>query len=367
MCMLKRKLRIGLDCDDVLYECNSYALMLLNAERAMNGKPPLRFDEINSWGPTGTDVDDRLKYFNDADFFRNQPVMKGAREFVKRLVDMGHEIFLITTLPYEFRDIRMKKIAVDFPEIPPENIFVVSRKDMFSVDLMLDDGPHNLVGERRIAARYPVLFRKPWNTSVCGIRAISTYDDFINLLHSLSGSVTRGDYSDDHKVFCLVGPSGTGKTDLANELVKNPFYARVKACTTKQTASEDVYEILSDEEFSNAQFVERSVYNGYQYGIRTSVIERIWADGKNAVAYMDITGAFSLKRIYGDNKVVVVFCKRNISDIIRNIMMRDISSDEKVTKIAALNVELEGEDAADIVLYQNDAKKSAEHIFGLMN
>ena len=48
-------------------------------------------------------------------------------------------------------------------------------------------------------------------------------------------------------------------------------------------------------------------------------------------------------------------------------MMRDISSDEKVTKIAALNVELEGEYAADIVLYQNDAKKSAEHIFGLMN
>ena len=100
----------------------------------MNGKSPLRFEDINSWGVTGTDIDERLKYFNDAEFFKNQPVMKGAREFVKRLVDMGHEIFLITTLPYEFRDIRMKKIAVDFPEIPPHGFVFLTAGFMWERD-----------------------------------------------------------------------------------------------------------------------------------------------------------------------------------------------------------------------------------------
>ena len=61
---------------------------------------------------------------------------------------------------------RAERLIKDFPEIPAENIIMGTRKDVISLDIMLDDGAHNILNSR---AAYPVLFRKPWNEGLSGL------------------------------------------------------------------------------------------------------------------------------------------------------------------------------------------------------
>ena len=75
--MKKYRLRVGLDVDDILYDCNAYALQRLNEERV--GKPPLTIYDIRGWGRGESAVDARLAYFSSPEFVQSQPVLPGQR------------------------------------------------------------------------------------------------------------------------------------------------------------------------------------------------------------------------------------------------------------------------------------------------
>lgn len=364
------RLRIGLDCDDVLFECVSIAIALANKERAKQNKPPLKFEDVTGYGVTGNETDEILQYFSKASFFELQTAIAGARELIQRLIAMGHEVFVITSIPPEFALIRRRMLLEAFPELPPENIFCAQRKDLFTVDVMLDDAAHNLVGRRKISAKYPVLLRKPWNRSVSGIRSVENYDEFIRLVESLSASSPRKTIdTTGHKAICLVGPSGSGKTELISEVIKNPFFGRLRPVTTNPNAS-NTYEIVSNDTFDtmirDGSMIEHSVYNGHCYGIRTSAIERLWAEGKHVITSIDAVGAYSLKEVYGENNIIVIYCKRELTEVIRSIIERNIPAEDKVAKITELNTELENEETADMVLYQNSAAENARFIYDLI-
>lgn len=186
MCM--RKLKIGLDCDDVLYKCNSYVIQLENMARRAAGKEPLDIQRLTTYEPTGDDLDVRFEYFKTPAFYEYQPLMEGAVDFVNNLIDMGHDLFIISSMDRKFREIRMRRIAEDFPRITPENIFIAPRKDVFAVDVMLDDAVHNLQGDRAVNAQYPILMKKPWNESCLGLMSVESYNEFLALIRRIEYS-----------------------------------------------------------------------------------------------------------------------------------------------------------------------------------
>lgn len=358
----RKRLRIGLDCDDVLFECVSIAIRLANEQRSKEEKAPLKIDDVLRYGKTGTETDEILPYFSMKEFYELQTVVPGAREMIRRLIALGHEVFVITSIPAEIAPLRTKMLRAAFPELPPENIFCALRKDLFAVDIMLDDGPHHIVGDRRVAAKYPVLFRKPWNKNITGVRSVNNFAEFCDLVDAVS--VSAAPIADrDHKVLCLVGPTGSGKTELIEEVIKNPFFGRLPTVTTNPNAS-DAYERVDDRTFGEmidgGRFIEHSVYNGYNYGIRMSAIERLWQEGKHAVTCIDIAGAYLLKKIYGEGNVYVIYRKAETAEIIRNIIERNIPAEEKLAKISAMSEEMKNEESADLVIYPNSAEENAK-------
>ena len=46
--MNKYRLRVGLDVDDTLYECNAYALSIINSRYP--DEEPIHINEITGWG-----------------------------------------------------------------------------------------------------------------------------------------------------------------------------------------------------------------------------------------------------------------------------------------------------------------------------
>lgn len=352
--MKKYRLQIGLDVDDILYECNAYALELLN--RAENITPPLTIHDIRSWGGNVGRVDDRLRYFSDPDFVANQPVLKGAKEFVSRLCEVA-DVFFVSAVPPACMSARAMRLAADFPEVPVANILLGHRKDLVHLDILLDDGAHNI---ERSPASYPVLFRKPWNTHLSGLLSVTSYDDFLHLVDMLRHSYTdaRPDLSRGG-VLCLVGPTGSNKNEAAKALVQTHGMTKPVTSTTRPRRAGEgdaEYHFLTEEEFlaecEAGKYLETTVYSGYHFGTCAEAIDRIVDAGGVAVLPIDICGALSLKNRYR-SRALLVFLKRHREDVIFDIVKREMDERDKTCRILSLDNEYRNEELCDLCIDAN--------------
>ena len=145
---MKKTFKVVVDCDDVLFDCNGYAVTKLNREKEYAYKK----EDITAWGELGCGLDERLIYFRDPVFVRDMPVLPKAREFIQALSRRA-EIFIATSVAAECAGERVSSIIRNFPEINPENILIGTRKDMLKADMLLDDCPDHI---RSAEVTYPV-------------------------------------------------------------------------------------------------------------------------------------------------------------------------------------------------------------------
>lgn len=367
--MRKYRIRIGLDVDDTLYECNSYALSIINSRHP--DEEPLKLEDIKNWGGGGRHDDERVKLYYDPEFVRTQPITEGAQEFVKQLSQIA-DVFFITAVPACCMSARAERLIRDFPEIPAENILVGRRKDIISLDIMLDDAAHNISSSR---AAYPVLFRKPWNTDLSGLLSVNSYDDFLHFCEMVRNSFSE-DFPklDKGGVLCLVGPSGSSKTEIANGLTKLDGFEKALTSTTRprrKTEEEGCYRFISDEQFireKNAgNYIETTVYSGYHFGTSEKDIAPIVERGKVAVIPIDICGAITLKNMYRQ-RAMLVFTRRSRADAIKSIISRDIDLDDKTRRIMSLDFEYRNSEVCDVEIdVGDDVNEAIEKIVELIS
>ena len=177
-------MKVILDYDDVLNECNEEAIRKLNKEYGYS----YCLEDITNWGILENELDKRIPYFVQPKFVRNIPIREGARKLVCELLKRHCEIFIATSVPSQCAGVRIADIIRNFPEIDPGNILIGSRKDILVADILLDDCYFNIEHSN---VRYPVLFRKPWNAQYTGVPAVSDYKEFLKLVDMLLDSKTN--------------------------------------------------------------------------------------------------------------------------------------------------------------------------------
>ena len=361
----KFRLSVALDIDDVLMECVPYAIRLANEKYQFD--PPLTIYEVDRWGTLGTRADVIFEFFKDPEFFRSQPVMKGAKEFVRKLSKMT-EVFVSTSVYPEYMSIRAQQIMREFPEIPQDHIYMGSRKDKIDVDILFDDGMHNV---SRSNATYPILLRKPWNQNATGVLAVNTYDEFLRLVEVISDSYSvRSQMSagEDPGIVVLVGPSGSGKNEIAKYLLKkSDRFEKLISYTTDATVGlqgGEWYHYISLEAFRQLRdcgdIFESTMYAGHNYGSCKSDIEKILASGKNVLTVMDICGAMVLKTHFPN--VTTIYIQQEKELLLKNLLNKPLSLDEKVSRIMALEAEQRNADICDYTVRVTDHKTAAKEI-----
>ncbi len=359
------RLSTALDIDDLLLECVPYAIRLANEKYKFD--PPLTIHEVDRWGKLGTRADVIFEFMDDPEFFRNQPPIKGAREFVQKLTQMT-EVFVSTAVWPQYMTIRFQRILEEFPEIPEDHILIGSRKDKIDVDILFDDGMHNVINSN---AAYPILMRRPWNREATGILAVNTYDEFLKLVEIIadSYSIHPERYTlNQPSVVVLVGPSGSEKNAVARAMLeKSDCFEKLVSYTTEKAAAageDSWYHYVPVSKFrkmsDSGEFFESTTYAHHSYGSRKSDVEEILAKGKHVLTVMDICGAMALKTHF--ENVITIYIKRDKRSLLTSILRKNSSVEDKVNRLLSIEGETRNAQVCDYVVELTTCDQAAQQI-----
>lgn len=350
-------LTYGIDVDDVLMPFVPIACELANEENpGLNASP----EDIKNWGFAGNKkIDVVSQYYGDIRTYERQHASDEAKEFIKKLMKKG-KVYIITAVSPRFMGIRAEQIRREFSDFPEENIIMGSNKSIVKFDITLDDGPNNIL---KSCAKFPVLFRQPWNQSLSGMLSVNNYEEFFQMIEQIKSSMVEDKQIPVvPSVIALVGPSGSNKNELAKALEEKGLAERVFSYATGAVNDNDNHWKVSEEQYNETDFVSKTVYAGVKYGIHRCDIEKYIKNGtkcKNVVIPTDICGAIALKRSY---PTTIIFCRRSRENMIASILEKNMSNEEKKWRLLSMENELKNEELCDYAIRTEDVEDAAEQI-----
>ena len=144
-----RKLTILIDMDDTIeFLCKAWVKWLNNQYGTNVRHEDIREWDVSNFFPQLTSAQVYAPLCID-EFWETVEPIPGASETVKKLIDDGHKVYIVTastwqTIPSKLRNVLFKY----FPYLTWNNVIVTHNKQMIMGDVLIDDAPHNLIGGR---------------------------------------------------------------------------------------------------------------------------------------------------------------------------------------------------------------------------
>ena len=345
--------KIGLDWDDVTAPFNSIAIVMANEKYQY--EQPLVLEEITSWENTGR-ASVIKEFYQTEELYRKQVVAEKTKKCIRELMEIA-DVYFITAVYPQFMGIRAAQILEAFPELPPENIILGNAKNLVQFDIILDDAIHNVLES---PATYPVLMRKPWNWKMTGLLSVNNMSEFVLLVEQIiNAAMHRTHEIKVPSVLALVGPSGSGKSRIAQKLRQDErFESPLTYCTKKSNK----HKYLTEEEFVQQNFFEKTRYAGIQYGTKKEDIQAVLDAGKFAVMPLDMCGAIAMKRHF---PTAIIYINKDKECLIRDIIEEDYTTEEKTLRLLSIDAEKRNRAICDYVI-DNTNQDGVESILNII-
>jgi guanylate kinase len=172
----------------------------------------------------------------------------------------------------------------------------------------------------------------------------------------------------------LSGPSGVGKTSVADRLLRRPGFLRAVTATTRaprpgETDGVD-YHFLTDAQFDEGVakdlFLEHADVHGRRYGTPKADVERRLAGGNVVLLVIDVQGAATLRRNRVDGLYVFV-APPSFEELERRLRSRATESEEAVQRrLATARAELGRKGEFDTVIINDALDRAVGEIAALV-
>ena len=177
------------------------------------------------------------------------------------------------------------------------------------------------------------------------------YPNGTKAIRGISTTIEDGEF-----VF-LVGPSGSGKREITDDLCKkgageDGMFARpVNYCTEPDRHG---HRYVPAEEFERLNFFEKTTYAGVRYGTRKEDIQALLDQGKFAVIPVDMCGAIAMKRSFPTH---IIYVARDKEKLIADIIDSDYDTEEKTLRILSIDAEKRNRKICDYVIHNDTITK----------
>lgn len=173
------------------------------------------------------------------------------------------------------------------------------------------------------------------------------------------------------RVFVVSAPSGAGKhTILKRTLARDPNLAYSVSATTRppRPGEEDgrEYYFLDRAEFErrvhNGAFAEWAEVHGNLYGTLRSEIDRITAEGRDALLELDVQGMRNVRRL-GMDPVAVFIMAPSLEELEQRLRARGTDSEETIAlRLRNAREEIAAKDEYDHVIVNVDIREAVAEL-----
>jgi 5'(3')-deoxyribonucleotidase len=172
-------LRIGIDLDGVCYSfVDSFRLWAEHTAGRQFGSIEC-WDFHKEWGFTTPEFLDLMESGCKAGLvFHIGSPMPGSLEGVRAIRAAGHDVVICTTRGDYAHDATHDWLARW--GFPYDEVIITAAKGEHNLDVLLDDGPHNIAAIRE-AGRRGIVFDQPWNRHVTGER-VYAWPEFVEMI-----------------------------------------------------------------------------------------------------------------------------------------------------------------------------------------
>ena len=175
------------DVDDVICNLQEVVINLFNERYGSNYKIEdfTDYDVMNVL-PTQDGIVMRNMYGETGLYNKVKP-MHGAQEALQKLINMGHQVYLVTAaIPKTYGE-KVEFIKRYFPFISEENIVCMKHKWLFKADIIIEDNLQTLLAKPYY---HRILLDKPWNQSardyVYGIERCHNWDEILAAVNKIN-------------------------------------------------------------------------------------------------------------------------------------------------------------------------------------
>lgn len=182
-----KKFKVLVDMDDTMENLLVCWLNRLNKKHGTN----VAHHNVHSW--------DMCEFFpslskkevfaplHDETLWDEIEPIKGSVQYLKRLIEDGHEIYVVTASHYNTVKPKIEKVLFKyFPFISWDNVIITSNKQMIKGDILIDDAPHNLVD----GGYFKILMDAPHNQGYSaennGMVRVYNWEEIYKLITRLS-------------------------------------------------------------------------------------------------------------------------------------------------------------------------------------
>lgn len=125
--------------------------------------------------------------YGESGLYNKVKPMPGAQDTLEKLINLGHQVYLVTAAIPETYGEKVAFIKRFFPYIDDGHIVSMKHKHMFKADIMIEDNLQALLAGQHY---HRILVNRPWNQSskdwVYGINRCNNWSEIHEVVNKIS-------------------------------------------------------------------------------------------------------------------------------------------------------------------------------------